>query len=141
MRLVKKAGKTIVKMSKKEWLAIGEKAGWTKQAGYGYGIDEPPFADERARRAIDPNVESDTVVEEDIDEFRNLDDEFSKYEMGDEIQYFLGSHILDGTIKTILDGPEYDGNIKYVVTPSKGKRLHIISQDEIVPENWNENVK
>ena len=32
MRLVKKAGKLVAKMSKKEWLIIGEKAGWTKQA-------------------------------------------------------------------------------------------------------------
>jgi len=32
MKLFKKAGKKVVKISKKEWLALGKKAGWTKKA-------------------------------------------------------------------------------------------------------------
>jgi len=38
MKIVKKAGKQIVKMSKLEWLDIGKKAGWAKTASNIYQI-------------------------------------------------------------------------------------------------------
>lgn len=45
MKIVAENGKKVVKMSKKEWLEIGERSGWTKTAAVsGEQIDVESFS-------------------------------------------------------------------------------------------------
>ena len=47
MRLLKKAGKNVVKMSKSEWLTMGKKAGWiNKKAQIGIPEDGQPISEQ-----------------------------------------------------------------------------------------------
>ena len=86
MKLTKIAsGKQIVKLSKKDWLAIGKKAGWTKQA------------------QLDANA-IHSILKETLQSATNLSNNFGKLkqslgENGRQLEQLVGVHL-----NSLMDG-------------------------------------
>jgi hypothetical protein len=91
MKFVKKAGKKIIKMSKREWLSLGKKAGWlSKKAMDGYDdLDDYEFNQGAMFEAPEESV---PFRDMDGEDFR--DDSGEEDELGDVLPKYETSQLV-----------------------------------------------
>ena len=103
MKLVKTAGKTKIKMSRKEWTSIGKKAGWMTELpdpSWHNGPNYRPFTEDDIENQIKENItEADSLADDDwVIRNPSIDDtdlcKASKEELADFIQDFY-RHLTD----------------------------------------------
>lgn len=129
MKIIKRAGKTVVKMSRSEWEKIGQAAGWG-EGGYGF----------RNRRYVDFDDTDVTegVYEDEGDEVEIGDVGVGTYEVGDAINF---SYDIEGgeegevdeetgrIVQVLTD--ETSGESVYIVKDSTGKK-HTVPQSRVL---------